>query len=127
MRKSFPLLRYLERNAYAWYYLLGKMRIIILVTASNKKEAICIAQALIKDKLAACVNIVGKVESLFWWKGKVNRANEVLLVIKSRKNMLNKIIKRVKGLHSYDCPEVIALPIIGGYKNYLDWIDESVG
>lgn len=103
------------------------MHIVVFVTASNKKEAARIAQGLVKNKLAACVNIIAKVESLFWWQGKASRAKEVLLVVKSQKKMLPKIIKLVRSLHSYDCPEVIALPIIGGYKNYLDWIDESVG
>jgi periplasmic divalent cation tolerance protein len=102
------------------------MHIIILVTAPSKKEAAHIAQVLVKDKLAACVNIVGKIDSLFWWQGKVDRAKEMLLVIKSRKKMLNRIIKRVRALHSYDCPEIVAVPIIGGYKQYLKWIDESL-
>lgn len=103
------------------------MYIVILVTASNKKEAIRIAQGLIKNKLAACVNIIGKIESIFWWQGKVDRSNEALLVIKSKRNKLNKIIKHVRGAHSYEVPEIIALPIIGGYKKYLKWINESVG
>lgn len=103
------------------------MYIIVLITASNKKEAARIAQGLVKNKLAACVNIIGKIESLFWWQGKIDRAKEVLLVVKSQKKMLSRIIKLVRSLHSYDCPEIIALPIIGGHKNYLDWIDESIG
>ena len=102
------------------------MHIVVLVTASNKKEATRIAQGLVKNKLAACVNIIGKIESLFWWQGKASRAKEALLMVKSQKKMLPKIIKLVRSLHSYDCPEIIALPIIGGDKNYLDWIDESV-
>lgn len=102
------------------------MRVVILITAANKKEAKKIAKALIGSKLAACVNILGEIESLFWWKSKVDTAKEVLLVIKSRKQNLNKIIKLVKSLHSYDVPEIIALPIVGGSKTYLDWIDESL-
>lgn len=102
------------------------MRVVILITAANKKEAKMIAQSLIEKKLAACVNILGDIESLFWWKSKVDSAKEVLLVVKSRKERLNKIIKLVKSLHSYDCPEIIALPIAGGSKTYLDWIDESL-
>lgn len=102
------------------------MRVVILVTAANKNEAKKIAKALIGSKLAACVNILGGIESLFWWKSKVDTAKEVLLVIKSRKTNLNKIIKLVKSLHTYDVPEIIALPIVGGSKAYLDWIDESL-
>jgi len=102
------------------------MRIVILITAASKFEARRIAKSLIENKLAACVNILGEIESLFIWKSKVDTAKEVLLVVKSRKENLNKIIKLVKSLHSYDVPEIIALPIVGGSKTYLDWIDESI-
>ena len=102
------------------------MYIVIFVTASNKKEAKGIAEALVRDKLVACANIIDKLESVFWWEGKVDRAEEVLLVIKSKKEKLAKIIKRVRSLHSYQVPEIIALPIVGGYQPYLKWIDESL-
>lgn len=102
------------------------MFIIIFVTVSHKKEAKNIAQQLIKNKLAACVNIVEKIESLFCWQGKVDQAKEALLIVKSKKEKLAKIIKLVKSLHSYDVPEIIALPVIGGYKPYLNWINESL-
>lgn len=102
------------------------MFIVIFVTVSNKKEAKNIAQQLIKNKLAACVNIVEKIESLFWWQGKVDQAKETLLIVKSKKEKLAKIIKVVKSLHSYEAPEIIALPVIGGYKPYLNWINESL-
>jgi periplasmic divalent cation tolerance protein len=102
------------------------MHIVIFIAASNKKEAKVIAQQLVKNKLVACVNIVKEIESLFRWKGKVDQAKEVLLVVKSRKDKLAKIIKLVKSLHSYEVPEIIAMPIIGGYKPYLNWINDSV-
>jgi periplasmic divalent cation tolerance protein len=102
------------------------MYIVIFVTAADKKEGASIARALIKKKLAACVNIIDSIESLFCWKGKLERAREVLLIIKSKKEKLAKIIKTVKSLHSYDIPEIIALPLIGGDKPYLRWIDESL-
>jgi len=102
------------------------MYIVIFVTVGNKIEAGKIADKLIKDKLVACVNVVDKIKSLFWWQGRVDNATEVLLIAKSKKNKLTKIIKAVKSVHSYDLPEIIALPIIGGYKPYLDWINESV-
>jgi len=100
--------------------------IVIFSTCANRKEALRIAQSLVKNKLAACVNIVDKIESLFWWEGKVDRSREVLLIIKSRQSKLTGIIKSVKALHSYEVPEIIALPITGGYKPYLNWIDGSV-
>jgi periplasmic divalent cation tolerance protein len=102
------------------------MYIVVLVTAKNKKEAQKISAGLIKAKLAACVNIVDKVSSIFFWAGKIDQAKESLLVIKSKKEKLTKIIKLVKSLHSYDVPEIIALPIIAGDKPYLRWIDAAL-
>ena len=102
------------------------MQIVVFITASDKKEAKNIASRLVKNKLAACVNIVEKLESLFWWQGKVSQAKETLLIVKSKKEKLAKIIKIVKLLHSYEVPEIIALPIIDGYKPYLNWINDSV-
>jgi len=99
---------------------------LILVTAANKREARKIAKALINNKLAACVNIIGKVESLFWWQGKVDRAFEAILVVKSKKAKMPKVIKLVKSMHSYAVPEIISLPINSGFKRYLGWIDESL-
>lgn len=101
------------------------MNIVILVTAANNKEAGKIAAALIKDKLAACVNIIENIHSLFRWQGKVDHAKETLLIIKSRKALEHKLIKKVKSLHSYEVPEIIALPIISGDKKYLEWLNES--
>ena len=103
------------------------MFIVVLVTAPSKKEAKVIAGRLLKEKVIACANILEGVESLFWWQGKIDRAKEVLLVLKSRRSRLAKIIRLVKAAHSYKVPEIIALPIQGGSKDYLRWIDESLG
>ena len=103
------------------------MYIVIFITAPHKKEATRIAKVLLKHKLVACVNIIENVSSLFWWQGKIDRAKEALLVIKSKKSKLAAIVKLVKSLHSYQVPEIIAIPIIGGEKKYLGWIDECVG
>ena len=102
------------------------MYIIVLVTAKGKKEARKISAGLIKAKLAACVNLVDKVDSLFFWAGKIDQAKECLLVVKSRKEKLPKIIKLVRSLHSYEVPEIIAIPIIAGDKPYLRWIDAAL-
>ena len=102
------------------------MRIIIFITAGKKKEAQGIAKALVKNKLAACVNIIPRVESFFWWKGEVDRAQEFLLVVKSKKARLPGIIKLVKSLHSYDIPETIAFRIVDGEKSYLRWLDAAI-
>ncbi len=102
------------------------MHIIVLITARDKKEADKIAEKLIRDKLAACVNIVSGIKSLFWWQGKVDRAKETLLIVKSRKEKFAKIVRSVKANHSYAVPEIIAIPIASGFKPYLEWIDESI-
>ena len=102
------------------------MYIVILVTAKDKKEAQKISAGLIKAKLVACVNIVSKIDSIFFWAGKIDQAKESLLVIKSKKEKLPRIIKLVKSMHSYKVPEIIALPVISGNKTYLRWIDASL-
>ena len=101
------------------------MYTVVLVTASKYKEARDIAGALIKGKLAACVTIIKSIESVFWWEGKIDKAHEALLIIKTRKSCVAKVIKKVKSMHSYAVPEIIALPIIAGNKGYLEWIHAS--
>jgi periplasmic divalent cation tolerance protein len=102
------------------------MYIIVLVTAKDNKEAQKISSGLIKAKLAACVNIVEKVDSIFFWAGKIDRAKEFLLLIKSKKEKLLRIIKLVRSLHSYEVPEIIAIPIIAGDRPYLRWMDAAL-
>ena len=102
------------------------MYVIIFVTASNKRQAKQIAKKLLKARLVACVNIIPKIESLFRWQGKVDHASELLLVAKSKKEKFPRIVKLVKSMHSYAVPEIIAIPIVAGNKEYLRWIDESL-
>ena len=99
--------------------------IVVLVTAKDRQEAQGIAEALVQEKLIACANVLPGVESLFRWEGKVDLSQEVLLILKTKRSLFNKLVKRVKTLHSYKNPEIIALPIIAGNKDYLDWIKES--
>jgi len=99
--------------------------IIVLITASSEQEAVNIGSALVSEHLAACVNIVPNVRSLFFWEGKTQDANESLLIAKSRAQLLGQLISRVKSLHSYTVPEVIALPILGGSHEYLAWLNDS--
>ena len=99
--------------------------IVVLVTAKDKKEAEKISRGLLEAKLIACANMVEGVQSLFWWQGKIDSSKEVLLVLKSKKDLFRKIITRVKELHSYQNPEIIALPIINGSKDYLGWVQSS--
>ena len=101
-------------------------RIVIFITCASDEEAQKISSRLVEKRLAACANIVHGINSLFRWHGKVDTAKESLLIIKSRKDKINSIIREVKSLHSYEVPEIIALPIIGGSKDYLEWIDDSI-
>lgn len=99
---------------------------IVFVTAKDIEEANKIAKALLEQKLAACVNIADNIKSLFWWEGKIDEANEVLMIIKSKKNLFKKLMETVKLNHSYTVPEIIAMNIEDGNSDYLDWIGESV-
>jgi len=101
--------------------------IVILVTAKDKKEAEKIAQGLLVAKLIACANIIEGVQSLFWWQGKIDSSKEVLLILKTKKILFKKVMAKVKSLHSYQTPEIIALPIVAGSEDYLSWIHSSCG
>jgi len=100
--------------------------IVVLVTTKDKNQATKIAKGLLEAKLIACANIIGGVHSLFWWQGKIDSSKEVLLILKSKKSLFKKIEAKVKSLHSYQTPEIIALPIVDGSKPYLDWINSSI-
>ena len=104
----------------------GGKACIVLVTAKDLLEAKRISRQLLKEKLVACVNIVGGIQSLFWWQGKVDKAKETLLVIKTQRRLFSKIVRSVKSKHSYDVPEIIVLSILDGNRDYLRWISESV-
>lgn len=99
---------------------------IVLVTCASITEARKIAQHVVERKLAACANIVPGVESIYRWKGKVQRAKEVLLVIKTTAARLHQLENEVKRLHSYDVPEFVAVPIVAGSQQYLEWLRNSV-
>jgi len=102
-------------------------RIVVLVTCGSRKEARKIARALIERRLAACVNEIGAlVRSTYRWKGKVESAKEFLLVIKTTKKRFAGLREAIHELHSYEVPEIIALPIVEGSRAYLDWIADSV-
>ena len=100
--------------------------IVVFITVKNAEEAQKIAKALVKRRQAACVNIVPGVTSHFWWKDKLDTAAECLVIAKSKESLLPEIIKSVRKIHSYSIPEIIALPIIGGSREYLEWIDSEV-
>lgn len=98
-------------------------RIIVLITTGSEEEAHSIAESLVKEKKAACVNIVPRVDSLFWWEGKLDSVPESLLLVKTKASLFPEIVELVKRTHSYEVPEIIALPIIAGSEDYLKWLD----
>ncbi len=100
--------------------------IVVLVTTASQTEAERIAKALVEDHLAACVTRAKGGVSFYRWQGKMQQAGEWLLVIKSRREVLERLVQRVKALHSYEVPEIIGLPVIGGNEDYLRWIDSEV-
>lgn len=99
---------------------------VLFITTADTEEAKRIASTLLNQKKAACVNIVPKVSSLFWWQGKLDSGQESLLIVKTKTSLLSEVVTLVKQIHSYDVPEVIALPIVGGNQDYLDWIGKEV-
>ena len=101
------------------------MYLVVLITCPDLKEGKRIGEILIKERLAACVNILPDITSFFWWSGKIHESDEVLLLVKTKKKVLRKLIKRMKESHQYENPEVIALPIIGGSKDYTKWIEDE--
>jgi periplasmic divalent cation tolerance protein len=103
-------------------------KLVALVTCGNAREAGRIARTLVEEGLAACVNIQeARVRSVYWWKGKVEQAEEVMLFIKTSKRLFPRLESRVRELHSYDVAEIIALPIAGGSRPYMEWMEESLG
>ena len=98
---------------------------ISFTTCKDRRQAATIARALVKEKLAACVNIVPAVSSIYVWEGKLEEGSEVLLLIKSRAALSKKLTARVKQLHSYSVPELVTIPIASGNPDYLRWVRES--
>jgi len=98
--------------------------IVVLITAPSKEVGKQIARALLEQELAACVNIISSIDSLYTWEGKICDDEEVLLVVKSRAELFeNQLVPAVQAIHPYQVPEIIALPIKMGAKSYLDWIE----
>lgn len=100
--------------------------VVVFITASRADEAERIGRALVEERLAACANLIPSISSAYWWKGKIEEASEALLILKTRQDLVERLVTRVRALHSYTVPEVIALPILGGNPDYLQWIDDSV-
>jgi periplasmic divalent cation tolerance protein len=101
-------------------------KIVILVTAGSLRESKKIARHLVEQRLAACVNILPPIQSLYRWKGKLNEDREFLMLIKSSRELFEEIKATILTLHSYTTPEIICLPIVDGSADYLQWITDSI-
>jgi len=99
--------------------------VVILVTTSSQEEGLNIARALVDSRLAACVNMIPGLRSIYRWKGKIWDEGELLLLIKTQTALFEKVEGKIKEIHSYEVPEIIAIPIIRGFETYLNWLEES--
>ena len=100
--------------------------LVVFSTAPDTEVAEALAEYLVSEQLAACVNLVGGVRSVYRWQGEVHRDPEVLLIAKTDRQHLEPLIATLQDRHPYDCPEIIAMPIVGGSAGYLDWLTSSL-
>ena len=98
----------------------------VFATTEKKEDAKKIARLLVQKKLAGCVQMIGPISSTYWWKDKVETAGEWLCLIKTRKSLFQELEKAIKKIHPYETPEIIAMPIVSGSKDYLKWLDEEL-
>jgi len=98
---------------------------LIYVTCENREEALKIANETVKNRLAACANIIGDITSVYWWDGTIQEGQEVALILKTREDLTEKLTAKIMELHSYTCPCVVAFPIEGGNSAFLDWIESE--
>jgi periplasmic divalent cation tolerance protein len=99
--------------------------IVVLITAAQREEAVRLADMLVGAHLAACVQILPEMESVYWWQGQIERQPETLLIAKTTRQKFAELEREVRALHSYDTPEIVALPIVDGSQPYLDWLTEE--
>jgi len=103
-----------------------KKHILVLTTINDRSAGEKIARVLIEERLAACVSITSPVESIYWWEGKISQDQEYLLFIKTRRDFYRRVEKKILSVHTYETPEIIALPIKHGSRSYFDWIAEEL-
>jgi periplasmic divalent cation tolerance protein len=102
-------------------------KVVVLMTAGSLKEARKIARALVEARLAACVNLLPNMESIYRWQGKIESSNERLLVVKTSREIFPQVETEIRKLHTYATPEIICLPIIDGSRDYLAWLEQCLG
>jgi len=98
---------------------------LVYITTKDKEEACKIGKELVKARLAACVNIIDGMNSMYWWEGQIQDDNETILIAKTKESLVKELIEKVKSLHSYSCPCIVSLPILDGNKAYLDWLEKE--
>lgn len=99
--------------------------LIVYITAPNEEEAAKIAKILVEERLAGCVNIVKDIRSIYSWQGKLEDEKEVLMIVKTRLKLFSALTSKVKELHSYTVPEIIAMPIVDGSEDYINWLQKA--
>ena len=100
---------------------------VVLITVPNSEVAEKIANMLVSEHLAACVNIVPDITSIYLWEGKICKDKELLLIVKTRASLMEKLVGAVRKVHPYTTPEIIALPIVAGFDGYLKWVEDVTG
>ncbi len=95
---------------------------LIYITASTMDEARMIGKELVSSRLAACANIIDNINSIYWWEGEIQDDREVILVAKTKESLVSELIEKVNSMHSYSCPCVVSLPILGGHGPFLEWV-----
>jgi periplasmic divalent cation tolerance protein len=98
---------------------------IIYITTNSMEEAEIIGRNLVSKRLVACVNIIDNMKSIYRWEGKIETGNEIIVIAKTKNELINELIENVKTLHSYECPCIAAFPIIGGNEDFLKWIRDE--
>jgi periplasmic divalent cation tolerance protein len=101
--------------------------LVVFITASNEDEGANIAKTLVEERLAGCVNIVKDIRSIYRWEGKTEDEKEVLMIAKTQRSLFTKLSQRVRELHSYTVPEIIAIPVFEGSEDYLSWLKDVTG
>lgn len=99
--------------------------IVVISTVPNEEEGKAIAEKIVTERLAACVNLSSAVQSLYWWQDSISNDREFMLFIKTKNDLYPKLEQRIRELHSYEVPEIIGLPVCQGSKAYLDWIEKE--
>ena len=100
--------------------------VAIFMTAGSEEEAQKVARTLVEKRLVACCQLLPGMRSFYWWKGEICADDEVLLIAKTRRNLFDAVVEAVRSIHSYEVPEIVAMPIADGFDAYVRWLDENV-